>query len=153
MSNLSSIFDIIRGWPYASALSYGFKQKALVSPDIEEGTVVQIEDESGIPVVDRWTSALVASNNEDNPWIVMRGRDEEDAVFTEKLTCIKLRTGTMFRVATTETPLPGDLVYANWLVSRLNRKLVRRGRHPRTQARTTQGEAGTSRQAASRGTA
>ena len=113
MSNLSSIFDIIRGWPYASALSFGFKQKDLVTPDIEEGTVVQVEDESGVPVVDRWTSALVASNNLDNPWIVMRGRDEEDAVFSEKLTCIKLRTGVMFRVATSETPLPGDLVYAD----------------------------------------
>lgn len=113
MSNLASIFDIIRGWPYASALSYGYKQKAAVTPDIEEGTVVQVENEAAIPVVDRWTSALVAGNNLDNPWIVMRGRDEEDAVFSEKLTCIKLRTGVMFRVATSETPLPGDLVYAN----------------------------------------
>lgn len=113
MSNLSSIFDITRGWPCASALSFSFKQKAAVSPDIEEGTVVAVEDESGVAVVDRWTSADHASGNLDNPWLVMRGRDEEDSVFTGELTCIKLRTGVMFRVITTETPLPGDLVYAN----------------------------------------
>lgn len=113
MSNLSSIFDVIRGWPYASALTYGFKQKALVTPDIEEGTVVAVEDESGVPVVDRWTSADDASGNLDNPWLVIRGYDEEDATFSEKLTCVKLRTGVMFRIATTETPLPGDPIYAN----------------------------------------
>jgi hypothetical protein len=113
MANLSSIFDVVRGWPYSSALQYSFKQKDLVSPDIEEGTVVAVEDESGVAVVDRWTSAADASGNLDNPWLVMRGRDEEDAVFTDKLSCVKLRTGVMFRVATSETPLPGNLVYAN----------------------------------------
>jgi hypothetical protein len=113
MANLSSVFDVIRGWPYGSALSWGFKQKDAVTPDIEEGTVVAVEDESGVAVVDRHTSADDASGNLDNPWIVMRGRDEEDAVFSGKLTCIKLRTGVMFRVATSEAPLPGNSVYAN----------------------------------------
>jgi len=113
MSNLNSLFDVVRGWPNSSALQLSFKQKDLVTPDIEEGTVVAVEDESGVPVVDRHTSARDASGNVDNPWLVMRGLDETDAQESEKLACVKLRTGVMFRVATSEEVLPNDLIYAN----------------------------------------
>ena len=114
MSNLTSIFDVVRGWPNSSALQNHFKQKALVSPDIMEGTVVAIEDESDVPVVDRWTSALhAASGNLDQPWLVMRGLDQTDSEYSEKLACAKLRTGLMFKVSCTEPAIPGDLVYAN----------------------------------------
>jgi len=114
MSNLTStIFDVVRGWPDGSALALSFKQKAAVTPDIEGGTIVAIEDESGVPVIDRHTSALDASGNEDQPWLVMRGLDENDAEETELLACVKLRTGVMFRVETTEEVLPNDLIYAN----------------------------------------
>jgi len=113
MSNLNSLFDVVRGWPNSSALQLSFKQKDAVTPDIEEGTVVAVEDESGVPVIDRHTSALDASGNLDQPWLVMRGLDEEDANTAENLACVKLRTGVMFRVATSEEVLPNDLIYAN----------------------------------------
>jgi len=113
MSGLNSLFDVVQGWPNSSALSLSFKQKDLVSPDIEEGTVVALEDESGVVVIDRCTSAADASGNIDNPWLVMRGLDEEDAAESQKLACVKLRTGVMFRVATAEEVLPNDLLYAN----------------------------------------
>ena len=113
MSNLNSLFDVVRGWPNSSALQLSFKQKDLVTPDIEEGTVVAVEDESGVPVIDRHTSAAAASGNVDDPWLVMRGLDEEDAGESQKLACVKLRTGVMFRVATSEEVLPNDLIYAD----------------------------------------
>ena len=113
MSNLNSLFDVVRGWPNSSALQLSFKQKDLVTPDIEEGTVVAVEDESGVPVIDRHTSALDGSGNLDHPWLVMRGLDETDAETSEKLACVKLRTGVMFRVATSEEVLPNDLIYAD----------------------------------------
>ena len=113
MSNLTSIFDVVRGWPNSCALQQHFKQKTAVSPDIGEGTVVAVENEGTVPVVNRWTSALHASGNKDQPWIVMRGLDQTDAEYSEKLACAKLRTGIMFKVSTTESPIPGDLVYSN----------------------------------------
>lgn len=113
MSNLTSVFDVVRGWPNSSALQLSFKQKAAVTPDIQEGTVVAVENESSVPVIDRHTSAADASGNIDNPWIVMRGLDETDAQTSEKLACVKLRTGVMFRIATSEEVLPNDLIYAN----------------------------------------
>lgn len=113
MSNLSSIFDVVRGWPNSCALQMSFKQKAGVTPDIGEGTIVNVEDESSVPVVDRWTSDLHSTGNLDQPWVVMRGLDQSDAEYSEKLACAKLRTGIMFKVACTESPIPGDLVYAN----------------------------------------
>jgi len=112
MSLLTSVFDVIHGWPNGSALQYSFKEKDSVSA-IGEGTVVAVEDESGVPVVDRHTSALDASGNTDNPWLVVRGKDQTDGVTSDKLSCVKLRSGVMFRVAFTEAALPGDPVYAN----------------------------------------
>jgi len=114
MSDLTdTIFDVTRGWPNGSALQLSFKQKAAVTPDIEAGTVVAVEDESSVPVIDRHTSAADASGNVDQPWLVMRGLEEADAGESELLACVKLRTGVMFRVETAEEVLPNDLIYAN----------------------------------------
>ncbi len=113
MSNLSSIFDVIRGWPNGCALSWSFKQKNGVTPDIAEGEIVAVEAESGRPVVARWTSAALTGGNPDHPWLVIRGKDQFDADFSGQLTVLKLRTGIIFKVATTESPATGDPVYAN----------------------------------------
>lgn len=113
MSNLSSQFDIIKGWPGGSGLHYNFKQKAAVTPDIEEGTIVAVEDETNVPVVDVWTSAAGAGGNFDHPWIVIQGADQSDADFAQKLTCLKLRTGIIFQVVTAQSFVIGDSVYAD----------------------------------------
>jgi hypothetical protein len=113
MSNLNSQFDTVKGWPNGSALSYSFKQKDAVTPAIEEGTIVAVEDESGVAVVDRYTSDVTASGNPDSPWLVIQGADQSDADFADKMTCVKLRTGIVFKVATAETPSVGDLLWAN----------------------------------------
>lgn len=116
MSNLSSNFDIIRGWPNGSALYWEFKQKSGVTPNITEGTVVAAEAGTipGKPVADRYVSAATSSGNLDNPWIVIQGRDQYDGQFTGTLTCIKLRTGLIFKVACALSPFPavGDAVWA-----------------------------------------
>ncbi|RLI86680.1 MAG: hypothetical protein DRP01_03680 [Archaeoglobales archaeon] len=113
MSNLESQFDIIKGWPNSSALHYGFKQKDAVTPAIEEGTIVAVEDESDVAVVDRYSSALPTSGNPDHPWLVIQGTDQSDGEFTDKVVCLKLRTGLIFKVATSAAFNPEDPVYAN----------------------------------------
>lgn len=115
MSNLESKFDVIKGWPYGSALHYPFKEKDGVSPGapLEEGDIVAVEDETGIAVVDRYTSALPASGNPDHPWLVIQGTDQYDGDFTDKVICLKLRTGLIFKVATSAAFNEEDKVYAN----------------------------------------
>lgn len=113
MSNLNSAFDVLRGWPNGSALSWDFTQKSGVA-DIVEGTVVAIEDDgAGHAVVDRHQSALLTGNNPDHPWLVVQGADQYDSEFTGKLTCVKLRTGIVFKVVTALTPTVGDLLWAD----------------------------------------
>jgi len=118
MSNLTSLFDVLRGWPQSSALAGAFKQKAAVTPDITEGKVVAIEDETDVPVVDVMTSDLVQEvdgviNNSDHPWLVIQGADQSDAEMSNKLACLKLRTGLIFKVATLLDHDVGDMVYSN----------------------------------------
>ena len=113
MSILTSGFDVSRGFPDGSALGYPFAQKSTVVTDIGEGVIVAVENEGGVAVIDRHTSAAHVSGNLDNPWVVVRGLDETDSETADIITCLKLRTGLMIKIATTETPLPGDLVYAN----------------------------------------
>jgi len=114
MSNLTSLFDIRRGWPNGCALSWDFPQKAGVTPAIIEGTVVAVEDDgAGNAVVDRHTSALLVGNNADHPWLVVQGTDQYDGEFTGRLTCVKLRTGLVFQVVTALTPAISDLLWAD----------------------------------------
>jgi hypothetical protein len=98
MSNLNSKFDMLRGWPNGSALSYEFKEKDSIT-DLVEGTVVAVEDESGVAVVDRHQSAA-----NDHPWMVVQGTDQYDGDFTGMTTCVRLRTGVVFKVETVLTP-------------------------------------------------
>lgn len=115
MSQLSTIFDILRGWPDGSALSWDFVQDSGAASDIEEGSVVSIVAGSSPTSVDRHTSALIGPNSDqlDHPWLVIRGKESSESQFTGKLTCLKLRTGIIFKVPTSETPQVGDLLWAN----------------------------------------
>ena len=83
-----------------------------MTPEIVEGTVVAVEDESTVPVVDRHTSAAGAGGNFDHPWIVIQGDDQSDANFANTMTCLKLRTGIIFEAVTAESFAIGDPVYA-----------------------------------------
>lgn len=115
MSQLSAIFDILRGWPDGSALSWDFVQDSGASSDIEEGSVVAVVASSSPTSVDRHTSALIGPNVDqlDHPWLVIRGKESSESEFTGRLTCLKLRTGVVFKVPTTETPVVGDLLWAD----------------------------------------
>ena len=115
MSDLTKQDVIVRGWPNSSGLQYSYKQKALESPELTDAMIVHVEDESGVPVVTKHTSAAHATGNKDNPWVVMRGRNQTDAITSAKVTCVKLGTGIMFMVPVngSEYPCAGELVYAN----------------------------------------
>lgn len=114
MSNLNSLFDIICGWPNECALLWEFKQKSGVSPNIAEGTIVAVEAGvvPGKSVVDRYTSALAPGGNLDHPWLVIEGCDQYDGQFTGTLTCLKLRTGLIFRIPTLLAMTVGERVWA-----------------------------------------
>lgn len=119
MSDLSSIFDITRGWrpssSEGSALAWDFLQDSGASSDIDEGSVVAVVASSSPTSVDRHTSALMGPDSDqvDHPWLVVRGHESSESEFTGKLTCLKLRTGFMCKVPTSETPAIGDLLWAN----------------------------------------
>ena len=115
MSDLSSVFDILRGWPEGSALAWDFLQDSGAASDIEEGAVVTVVAASSPTSVDRHTSALIGPNTDeiDHPWLVIRGRESSESDFTGKLTCLKLRTGFVFKVPTVLTPVVGELVWAD----------------------------------------
>lgn len=114
MSHLTSRFDVIRGYPeQGSALAWDFAQYSGASSDIEEGTVVSVVAATTPTAVNRHTSALLTGSNYDQPWIVVRGKESSEAIFGNKLTCVRLRTGVVFKVVTTETPAIGDLLWAD----------------------------------------
>jgi len=116
MSDLSSIFDILRGWPDGSALDWEFVQDSGAGSDIEEGTVVSVVAASSPTSVDRHTSALIGPSTDqiDHPWLVIRGKESSESEFTGKLTCLKLRTGIKFKVPTLDLTMePGDLLWAD----------------------------------------
>lgn len=113
MSQLDSMFDTLRGWPDSSALSWEFKEKSGVSPEIAEGTIVHVVSDGGASSVERHTSAFHTSGNLDNPWVVIRGKNQEDSEFTRSLTCVKLRSGIVFKVATSESMAVANPVYAD----------------------------------------
>ncbi len=119
MSDLSSIFDIVRGWhpssSEGSALAWDFLQDSGAASDIEEGSVVAVVASSSPTSVDRHTSALVGPNTDqtDHAWLVVRGQESSESDFTGKLTCLKLRSGFVFKVPTLESPTIGDLLWAD----------------------------------------
>jgi hypothetical protein len=116
MSYLTSKFDVLRGIEGkegSSALVWDFVQASGVSPDISEGTVVSVVASSTPAAANRHTSTLLTGGNWDHPWLVIRGKESAESQFVNKLTCAKLRTGFVFKVATNLTPAVNDLIWAN----------------------------------------
>lgn len=114
MSNLNSQFDVLAGLPPhgRSAMENNFKQKAAESPVIVEGMIVAVENESGVPVVSKLTSAAVGAAP-DFPWLCIEGMDQSDAAFVDKVTVLSMKSGLIFKVETALTFSVGDLAYAN----------------------------------------
>jgi len=118
MSQLNSLFDVIAGFPpqCKSALDENFKQKAAESPVLTEGMVAQVNNEAGLPVLTKLTSANVGDTTPpDYPWMVIEGMDSTDAAFVNKVTAVAMKSGAIFKVphATPGSFSVGDLVYAN----------------------------------------
>ena len=116
MSYLTSKFDVLRGVEGkegSSALVWDFVQASGASPDIQEGTVVSVVAASTPTAVNRHTSVLLTGNNWDHPWLVIRGKESSESQFVNRLTCVKLRTGVKFKVATALTPVVGELLWAD----------------------------------------
>lgn len=114
MSNLNSKFQVIAGLPPndRSALLVDFKQKAAESPILTEGMIVKLDNESGVPVVTKLSSGLVSANPKDDPWLVIEGMDQGDASIADKVSCIRIKSGVIFQVATAESFTIGDLCRA-----------------------------------------
>lgn len=114
MSNLNSKFDVLAGLPPhgRSAMEGNFKQKAAESPIITEGMLVAVEDESGTPVVSKLTSAATTAVW-DYSWLCIQGMDQSDAAFVNKVTCLAIKSGLIFKVETAVSFTIGDLAYAN----------------------------------------
>ena len=112
MSNLESKFNVFAGLRpnERSALQIDFEPKSGESPILEEGMVVAVEDQSDVPVVSKLTSAAVSGGQPpDAAWLVIRGTDQCDAATANKVTCVRLGTGVIFQVETSESFTIGDL--------------------------------------------
>jgi hypothetical protein len=114
MSNLNSKFDVVAGFsPHGkSAMDNNFKQKDAESPIIVEGMIVAVEDESGVPVVSKLTSAAVGTGL-DYPWLCIQGMDQSDAAYVDKVTVLAVKSGVIFKVETSESFTIGDLCMAD----------------------------------------
>jgi len=115
MSDLSSIFDILQGWPDGSATEWLFVQDSGASSNIEEGTVVSVVAGSSPTSVDRHTSAWIGPNSDnfDHPWMVIRGKESWDSQESKKLSCLKMRTGLIAKLPVTTPPAIGSLLWAS----------------------------------------
>jgi len=115
MSNLNSQFDILAGEPPSgrSAMEGSFPPKSPPTITLSEGVIVAVEDDgTGNPVVDAATSSA-ADAVPDYLWLVTRGSDSWDSSFADKISCLALHTGLVFKVDTSGSFAVGDLVYAN----------------------------------------
>lgn len=118
MSNLGSLVDVVKGWPNGSALASSFKQKNGLGSNIVEGKIVKLENEAGVPVYNVASSAAMQSatgpaTNEVPLWLVIQGYDQWDSNQAQKGTCIKLHSGVIFKVPSTNEFNVGDLVISN----------------------------------------
>jgi len=114
MSNLNSKFDVLAGLPPhgRSAMEGNFKQKAAESPIVTEGMLVAVENEAGVPVVSKLTSANTDAAP-DYPWLCVQGMDQSDAAFANRVTCLGVKSGLIFKVETVVAFTIGDLAFAN----------------------------------------
>ncbi len=116
MSNLNSLFKVLAGLPPhdRSALQKDIKVKAALGYTLVEGNIVAVENAAGTEVIDKHTSAAVAGGQPpDVAWLVIQGNDQGDGAMSGTCTCLRLETGVVFQVETTESFTIGDLCRAD----------------------------------------
>jgi hypothetical protein len=100
MSLLNSKFDILRGYPNGSALTWPFAIKTAGSPavpvSLPGGTIVTQELQDSQTVVDKATSPDLSSADPVEAWLVVEGNDDFSGQFVGKVACAKLGTGIIF---------------------------------------------------------
>jgi len=118
MSNLNSVFDTLRGWPFGSALEQSFAPKS--GSTLAEGTIVKTNtDGSGGVHVEALTSSNGPNNAspaaKDDAWLVIQGNDQWDSQFVNKVSCLKMHSGITFKIQhdSANTLVPGTKVQVN----------------------------------------
>lgn len=95
MSLLNSKFDILRGYPNGSALTWPFQIKkvggAYVS--VPAGSIVTTELSGTSTVVDKATSPNVSIADPKTMWLVVEGNDDFSGAYVQKCAACKLGTG------------------------------------------------------------
>ena len=120
MSLLNSKFDILRGYPNGSALTWPFAIKTAGGPPavavaLPGGTLVTQELQGTQTVVDKMTSPNITSASPKEPWLVVEGNDDFSGQFVGKCACAKLGTGIIFETDQYDsgTYAPGTAVAAS----------------------------------------
>ena len=116
MSNLNSLFNVLAGLPPhdRSALQKDILVKSGLAYTLNEGLVVFVENATGDEVIDKATSNAVSGGQPpDVPWLVIQGNDQGDGAMAGKCTCLRLKTGVVFQVETSESFTIGDLCRAD----------------------------------------
>lgn len=110
MALLASLFDILRGYPNGSALTWPFwiKTTAGTPNSIAGGKVVTQELQNSKTVIDLATTPDVSSNDPLDVWLVVEGNDDYSGEFVEKCAAVRIGSGIIWEtddfVAGTYTP-------------------------------------------------
>lgn len=57
-----------------------------------------VDQKPAAAVMDVLSSSVMAGNQKDDAWLVIQGNDQFDAMFVNKITCLKLQSGCVFKV-------------------------------------------------------
>jgi len=100
MSILTSKFDILRGYPNGSALTWPFIIKKVGSPlapaAIPAGSLVTQELQNGQTVVNLATTPNLSVADPIDVWLVVEGNDDYSGQYVEKVAAAKPGTGVIW---------------------------------------------------------
>ena len=112
MSNLNSKFTVLAGLPPNDRSAMLADIVPATGVTLTEGMIVILVNDSGDPTVDKLTSNHYDDFPPDDPWLVLEGTDQGDAAIAGKVTCIRIKSGVIWRVETSESFTVGDLCCA-----------------------------------------
>ena len=99
MSLLNSKFDVLRGYPNGSALTWPFeiKKNGSTPVTLAAGNIVTQELSGALTVVDKATTPNVTSADPLDVWLVVEGNDDFSGQFVNKCAAVKIGSGVIWK--------------------------------------------------------
>lgn len=99
MSLLNSKFDVLRGYPNGSALTWPFeiKKNGGTPVTLAAGNIVTQELSGVLTVVDKATTPNITSADPLDVWLVVEGNDDFSGQFVNKCAAVKIGSGVIWK--------------------------------------------------------